>query len=230
MTDETIPPAEETPFPNDTLPAAMARHGIELPDEIRAKVDQYAQLLWEWNEKLNLTRHTSYEKFVSRDLRDTVELAKFLHDGEEVLDVGSGGGVPGLLLAILRPDLQIVLSDSVGKKTAALEAMVETLGSTNVTVYNARSEELLEDRGYDALTIRAVGPLATLLAWFKSRWKEIGRLLILKGPKWKEELKEASRRGLLRDLHLKEVASYPMAGTPSNSVILKIWHVRRREK
>jgi 16S rRNA (guanine527-N7)-methyltransferase len=225
------PPPTETSFDaNDTLESALARHGIELSDDVRAKVQQYINLLWEWNEKINLTRHTTYDKFVGRDLRDTVEVARLLHPKEEVLDVGSGGGVPGLLLAVLRPDLTITLSDSVGKKTKVLESMVESLGLASVTVYNARSEELLEDFKYDALTIRAVGSLETMLRWFKPHWRHIGRLLILKGPKWVEEDKEAKRVGLMRDLHLKVVAEYPMQGTDSNSVILKLWHHRRHEK
>jgi 16S rRNA (guanine(527)-N(7))-methyltransferase RsmG len=175
------PPPTETSFDaNDTLESALARHGIELSDDVRAKVQQYINLLWEWNEKINLTRHTTYDKFVGRDLRDTVEVARLLHPKEEVLDVGSGGGVPGLLLAVLRPDLTITLSDSVGKKTKVLESMVESLGLASVTVYNARSEELLEDFKYDALTIRAVGSLETMLRWFKPHWRHIGRLLILK--------------------------------------------------
>ena len=218
-------PASSEADAADTLPAALQRHGIDLPAETQAKVEQYARLLWEWNEKINLTRHTTFDKFVGRDLRDTVEVAKLLHPKEEILDVGSGGGVPGLLLAALRPDLTITLSDSVGKKTKVLEEMVETLGLTNVTVYNTRSEELLEDFKYDALTIRAVGSLENMLRWFKSHWRHIGRLIVLKGPKWREEEAEAKRVGLFRDLHLKVVAEYPMPGTESNSVILKIWPV-----
>ena len=219
-----------TSFENDTLEAALARHDIDLPAETQGRVEQYARLLWEWNEKINLTRHTTFDKFVGRDLRDTVEVAKLLHANEEVLDVGSGGGVPGLLLAVLRPDLTVTLSDSVGKKTKVLEEMVAALALENVTVYNVRSEELLEDYKYDALTIRAVGSLETMLRWFKSHWRHIGRLIVLKGPKWTEEEAEAKRVGLFRELHLKVVAEYPMPGTEANSVILKIWHHRRHEK
>src|ERR671919_480947 len=98
----TEPPAN--PPESDTLAAALARHDITLPAEQAALLDRYCRLLWEWNEKLNLTRHTDYEKFVSRDLADSLELAKHLKPGEEVLDVGSGGGVPGIVLAIVRPD------------------------------------------------------------------------------------------------------------------------------
>src|SRR5215204_5502083 len=100
----------------DSLPEALARHQIALPENQVALLDKYCQLLWDWNTKLNLTRHTDYEKFVGRDLADCVQLAAHLRQGEEVLDVGTGGGVPGLVLKIIRPDLTMTLSDSVGKK------------------------------------------------------------------------------------------------------------------
>src|SRR3977135_72953 len=87
--------------PTDSLHAALARHQIELPDDQVALLDRYCRLLWSWNEKLNLTRHTDYEKFVARDVVDSMALEPFLDAGERVLDVGTGGGVPGIVLAIL---------------------------------------------------------------------------------------------------------------------------------
>lgn len=206
----------------DTLPAALARHGLDLPLPQVELLDKYARLLWEWNEKINLTRHTDYEKFVGRDLVDTLQLAPHLREGEEVLDVGTGGGVPGVPLAILRPDLKLTLTDSVGKKARAVQDMVERLG-LEITVYPIRAEEALEDARFDVLVIRAVGPLWKLLAGFKGRWDMFRRMLVIKGPKWPEELNEARRRGLMHNMQLKTAAEYPLLGADGNSVILKIW-------
>ena len=80
------------------------------------------------NEKINLTRHTDYEKFVARDVVDSLALEPFLDSGDAVLDVGTGGGVPGVVLAIVRPDLKVSLCDSVAKKAKAVAAIVEQLG------------------------------------------------------------------------------------------------------
>ena len=87
----------------------MELHDLELPEDQRTKVKHYCQVLWELNKTLNLTRHTTYDKFVTRDLYDTIQLAKLIPEDKEVLDVGSGGGVPGVLLAIIRPDLKVCL-------------------------------------------------------------------------------------------------------------------------
>jgi len=210
------------------LAAVLTSHGFALPPEQIAALYAYCRLLWEWNEKINLTRHTDYEKFVGRDVADAVQLAPLLRENEEVLDVGTGGGVPGVILAILRPDLKVSLCDSVRKKVRAVEEMVGKLG-LEIPVYPVRGEELLEDMRFDALTIRAVGPLWNLLALFKPHWNSFRRMLVIKGPKWTEELTEAKRRGLLPNLQLKTAAEYalPAAG---KSVILKIWPKGVRER
>jgi 16S rRNA (guanine527-N7)-methyltransferase len=93
-----------------------------------------------------------------------------------------------------------------------------------------RAEELLEDTRYDALVIRAVGPLWKLLAGFKPHWHSFRRLLIIKGPKWPEELTEARRRGLMKDLQLKTAAEYAMPGAEGKSVVLKIWPKNVKER
>ena len=206
----------------DTLAEALTRHSIELPQDQIELLDRYCAAVWNWNTKLNLTRHTDYEKFVSRDLVDTIELSKLLAEDEEVLDVGSGGGVPGVTLAILRPDLQLALCESVSKKAAALEEIIRSL-DLPTPIYNCRAEHLLGDFRFDALTARAVGPLWKMCKWFEEHWLYIGRLLAIKGPNWPEERGEARHRGYMGKLNLRTAASYPLAGTESERFILKIW-------
>jgi 16S rRNA (guanine527-N7)-methyltransferase len=226
MQDEAI--ANETADIGN-LESALAKHQIALPAEQVAQLDRYCRLLWDWNTKMNLTRHTDYEKFVSRDLVDTLQLVPHLRENEEVLDVGTGGGVPGLVLAILRPDLKMTLCDSVGKKARAVQAMAEEL-KLEATVMPFRGEELLEDARYDALVIRAVGALAKLLADFKPHWNSFRRMLVIKGPKWTEEMMEVKRRGLDKNLQVKVAAEYPLPDSDNKSVILKIWPKGVRER
>jgi 16S rRNA (guanine527-N7)-methyltransferase len=185
------------------------------------QLDRYCGLVWDWNERLNLTRHTDYDKFVSRDLLDTVQIAKFLEPDEEVLDVGTGGGVPGVVLAIIRPDLQVSLCESVRKKAQAVDSMIETL-ELPVPVYADRAEKVLEDLRFDTLIARAVGPLWKMCTWFKHHWHQFDRLLAIKGPSWPEERGEARHRGLMHGVGLRKIASYPMPGTESESVILSL--------
>lgn len=203
---------------------------MELPPEQIAALDKYIRLLWEWNEKMNLTRHTDYEKFVTRDMLDTLELSKFLHENEEVLDVGTGGGVPGLVLAIIRPDLTITVCDSIAKKAQAIKDIVKK-GRIPAAVFHSRAEKLLDDDfRFDAVVARGVGPLPKLCTWFADHWASMGRLLAIKGPNWTQERLEAREKGLLNGLNLRVVSTYPMPGTHSESVILKLWPKGAPEK
>jgi len=219
-------PTEPT---NDALAAALAEHGIELPAKQVAALGLYAVRLWDWNEKLNLTRHTTWDKFVARDVIDSVELAKLLGPKERVLDVGTGGGVPGAVIAILRPDVTVLLCDSVAKKAKAAEAIVRE-AKVPAKVLHARAESLVEAERFDTLLIRAVAPLAKLLKWFKPHWAHIGRMLVIKGPSWVEERGEARHFGMFHGLELRKKASYPLVGTESESVILEIQEVEGRKQ
>ncbi len=205
----------------ETLAEALAAHQIELPEPQVARLEHYARLLWDWNTKINLTRHTDFEKFVARDVVDALAFARFLSQGEKVLDVGTGGGLPGVILAVVRPDLRIWLSEPVGKKARAVADMIDRLG-LNVPVLQGRAEDLLGPAQFHTLAIRAVARLWELLTWFNPHWSEFDRLLVLKGPAWVEERGEARHRGLFRNLTLRKLTSYPLPGTESESVLLQI--------
>jgi 16S rRNA (guanine527-N7)-methyltransferase len=215
---QTTPSYRSTP---DSLPAAMARHGIELPEPQVAELERYCRLLWQWNEKVNLTRHTDYERFVARDLVDSLAIAGFLQPGEKILDVGTGGGVPGVVLRIVREDLAISLCESVGKKARTVGRIAEALG-LDLPVLHARAEDVVADLRPKTLVIRAVARLRKLLTWFQPCWDSFERMLILKGPAWVEERGEARHYGLLKDLALRKLTSYPIPGGEGESVLLQV--------
>ena len=205
----------------EDLPTVLARHGIELPANQVEQLARYCQVLWDWNTKLNLTRHTDFEKFVTRDLVDSLVIARHLAAGERVLDVGTGGGVPGIVLAICRPDLEVSLSESVAKKAKVVEQIVGELG-LSIPVYHRRAEDLLAEKTFDTLVARAVAPLAKLLTWFQDRWGAFDRLLAVKGPNWLAERQEARQRNLLKGLNLRKIETWPLPGTESESVLLEL--------
>ncbi|MEO1498152.1 MAG: 16S rRNA (guanine(527)-N(7))-methyltransferase RsmG [Planctomycetota bacterium] len=222
MTDETAADAE---FHATTLAEAIAAFGLAIPESAVEPLDAYRRSLWAWNEKLNLTRHTTLEKFVTRDLVDTLALAEHLPEGETVLDVGSGGGVPGVPLAILRPDLNVSLCESVAKKAKALTAIVGETG-LSTPIYAARLEKLLEAERFDTLIARAVAPLWKFMFWLRPLGPRYGRLLLIKGPGWVDERGEARHRGYSKPYTLRRVAEYDTPRTSAVSTILSLCHTK----
>ena len=214
-------PADHIPSQVAELKEQLAAQQIQADDDQIEKLDLYRRLLWTWNERMNLTRHTTLEKFVGRDVVDSYELSKLLERGERVLDVGTGGGVPGIVIAILRPDLVVNLCDSTQKKARAVEAMVADMGLP-VRVYPSRAEEVLEITTFDTLVARALAPLAKVLGWLQPRWDAFDRLLLIKGRAWVDERSEARQLGLMRGLKLRKAATYQSPGNGAESVVLSV--------
>lgn len=214
----------ETDFPPmiAELQAALAAQQIVATTAQVELLDDYRRLLWSWNERMNLTRHTTIEKFVGRDIVDSHELGKLIEHGDRVLDVGTGGGVPGIVLAILRPDLSVGVCDSTQKKAKAVESIVGALG-LQVPVFPNRVEEVLEITTFNTLVARALAPLVKVLTWLRPRWDAFDQLLMIKGPAWTEERDTARQAGLLRGLNLEKAATYSTPATGAESIILKIW-------
>jgi len=207
--------------PDENLADALSRHAVELPGPQVERLERYCRLLWEWNEQLNLTRHTDFDRFVARDLVDALAVARLLEPGERVLDVGTGGGLPGVILAVVRDDLHVALSESVAKKAKAVADIVARM-RLPVPVLHGRAEDLLGPRRFNTLVIRAVARLAKLLRWFRPRLEFFDRMLLVKGPSWVEERGEARHHGLLGNLALRRLATYRIPGTDAESVVLQI--------
>ncbi len=219
--DDNLNLAPLAESPPESLAETLSSVGIAVTTEQLAQLDEYRRLLWEWNEKINLTRHTTIQKFVCRDVFDTFQLATLLERGERVLDVGTGGGVPGVLLVILRPDLPVSLCESTGKKARAVEAIVRDLG-LKVPVYTCRAEEVLQINTFDTLVARALASLRKVLTFLAPHWDAFDRLLLIKGPSWVDERAEARHEGVLAGMDLRKAAIYQTPRTGAESVILKI--------
>lgn len=225
LADGTLAVGEDS----KTLEEALNKYGIKLAQDKIAILKEYCELLWTWNERLNLTRHTTFDKFVSRDLVDSMRLANQLQKGEHVLDVGSGGGVPGLVVAILRPDVVVELCEATGKKAEALGAMVDELG-LELNVWYAKAEDLLKTRHFHTLTVRAVGKMRSLLLMFAQVWHTFDRILMIKGPNWLAERGEARHYNMFNTLALRKVDEYENPGAEHGSVILQICRKSRMEE
>lgn len=203
------------------LSLVLQQYSVEIDDSQLPALCRYCELLWRWNTKLNLTRHTDLNAFVTRDLIDSLRLSRHIPADQSVLDVGSGGGVPGIILAVTRPDMAVSLAESVAKKAKALSSITKKM-KLNLPVHASRAEDVLKKKSFDVMTIRAVASLRKLLFWFQKKPDAFGQMLLIKGPRWVEEQKEAEEEGLLTNAIVEKIDEYATPGHDNNSVILSV--------
>ena len=157
----------------------LERYFPELTAQQRERFAALGPLYRDWNAKINVISRKDMDDFYEHHVLHSLSIAKAVSfpEGATVLDLGTGGGFPGIPLAILFPEVRFTLCDSIGKKIKVAAAVAEALGLGNVTTVNARVESLPEH--YDYIVSRAVAPLVDLYGWVKGRF---GRSLIcLKG-------------------------------------------------
>jgi 16S rRNA (guanine527-N7)-methyltransferase len=167
----------------EALAAGIDALGLEVDDAAQAKLLAYIALLEKWNRTHNLTAIRDPERMVTHHLLDA--LATLPHLGQQpalrVLDVGSGGGVPGVPLAIARPDWRVTLLDSNRKKAAFLRQAVAEVPLPNVVVAATRVEDYAPDAQFDVAISRAVAELSTFVAATRRLVRAGGRLMAMKG-------------------------------------------------
>jgi 16S rRNA (guanine527-N7)-methyltransferase len=168
-----------------TLAAGLAELGIDLPDTARQKLLAFRDLLLKWNKTYNLTALRDPEQAISYHLLDSLAILPHVGEGP-LFDVGSGGGLPGIPLAIARPELAVTLVDAVQKKTTFLQQAAIELGLKNVAVHHARVEEM---RGqYAQISSRAFADLARLVGLTRHLLEPGGRWLAMKGVRPDDEI------------------------------------------
>jgi 16S rRNA (guanine527-N7)-methyltransferase len=172
------------------------------PDLNEKQVAQFKKLdasFKDWNSKINLVSRRDIEEFELRHVLHSLAISKAMQfaPGTKVLDVGTGGGLPGIPLAILFPEVQFVLCDSTGKKIKVVKALAEELGLENVTAFHMRANEV--PGKFDFVVSRAVTRMSNFLPWIENKIEKRcinpwpNGILCLKGGDLQEELRDVKR-------------------------------------
>lgn len=185
-----MPDSKEDPW------ATLARWFPDLTYETWASLKEYCDLLRDWNSKINLVSRKDMERLELKHLAHCLTITKFLRlmPKARLLDVGTGGGLPGIPLAICYPQARFTLLDSIGKKVMVVEDMVSKLNLENVEVRRGRVEEMPKKRSYDFVIGRAVTALPTFFKWVHNKIAKGAKhspangILYLKGGDYTEEL------------------------------------------
>ncbi|MDB5759598.1 MAG: rRNA methyltransferase, partial [Burkholderia sp.] len=176
---------------SDALRKGAAGLPLALTDAQLERLLDYLALLAKWNAVYNLTAVRDPSQMVVQHLLDSLAAVPAFDSAKRVLDVGSGGGLPGMVLAIWaqasRPGMRIAMIDTVHKKTAFLTQVKAELGLANVTVYTGRVEELRVDPLFDVITSRAFADLSDFVNWSGHLLAEGGRFIAMKGVAASEE-------------------------------------------
>ncbi len=169
-----------------TLADGLAELGIALPDAVQRQLLAFRDLLLKWNKTYNLTALRDPDQAISHHLLDSLAILPHVGAGP-LLDVGSGGGLPGIPLAIARPELAVAMVDTVQKKASFLQQASIELGLKNVTVHHARVEEMQGQ--YAQISSRAFAEIGLFVSLTRHLLAPGGRWLAMKGVRPDAELK-----------------------------------------
>lgn len=202
--------------------------GLELKEDQYNKFIDYMKLLQEWNEKINLTAITEDEDVIKKHFIDCIKIFKSdaAKSAKNIIDVGTGAGFPGLPIAIMNPDVKVVLLDSLNKRINFLNAVVSKLELKNVETIHSRAEDGARNvnlrEKFDVATSRAVANMAVLSEFCMPYVKVNGYFIALKGPSIEDELKEGQKAIVTLGGNLEKVIEVTIEETNLKHNIVEI--------
>lgn len=206
----------------------LEANGIPFAPELPEKIRIYLELLQAWNEKMDLTAVEGEEDLLDRHFLDSLTVLKtdLLAGAETLIDVGTGAGFPGMVLALAKPGLRVTLLDSQQKRLNFLQTVAEATGADNIEPVHARAEDGarrpdMRER-FDAACARAVAPLNVLSELLLPYVRVGGKMLCWKGPAVEEEIESGRRAAFLLGGKLQTAVSCPLAGRDWDHRILPV--------
>jgi 16S rRNA (guanine527-N7)-methyltransferase len=190
------------------LASGIKQLQLDLNQQQHEQLLDYLALLFKWNAVYNLTSVRDPMQMMTHHLLDSLAAVSAFAGARNVLDVGAGGGLPGVVLAIARPDMKVSMIDTVHKKTAFLTQVKAELELANVTVYTKKVQELEVAAKFDVITSRAFADLSDFVNWSGHLLAEGGQFIALKGtapPEEQERLPAAWKVTELRPIQVPQL-------------------------
>lgn len=212
---------------NDNLKRLLNEINVNITEKQILKFYEYMNLLLEWNEKINLTAITEQNEIILKHFVDCLTIQKYIENNNNIVDIGTGAGFPGIPLAIMNNKNKFVLVDSLNKRINFLNDVKEKLELENVDAIHARAEEFCQNKMYrekfDIAVSRAVANLSILAEYLLPAIKVGGKVICMKGSKIDEELNDAkfALKELGGNVILREEFCLPGTDMKRNIIIVK---------
>lgn len=195
---------------------------IPYNDDILTKFDDYYKILIEWNKKFNLTNITDKNDVITKHFADSLYGYSFLNNTGTVVDIGSGAGFPSIPLAIVNPDINFTLVDSLNKRISFLNEVIKTLNLKNCIAVHSRAEDFAKNNrnNYDCAIARAVASLPTLLEYLIPLVKKGGKCICYKSQNADIELENSLKAMNILKCNLLSRKDYYILNTDFKRVLL----------
>lgn len=207
---------------------------IKFSEEQYNQFYRYMNLLIEWNKKINLTTIIEPKEIIIKHFVDCGTILKYLKDGENVIDIGTGAGFPGIPVKILNENLNVTLVDSLNKRINFLNEVCIALDLKNIELIHSRAEDLAKNKSYrenfDKSVSRAVANLTTLAEYDLPFIKKGGQMIAMKGFEIDEELQNAEKAINILGGKIKEVNKFTLIDTDNKRSIVLIDKVKPTPK
>ena len=211
----------------------LRKNDLPFRSDLPGKLEIYLHLLQEWNKRMDLTAVLEEEEMFDKHFADSLTVLRtgLIPDHSTLIDVGTGAGFPGMVLAMARPDLRVTLMDAQKKRLSFLEAVRDATETENVMILHARAEDGAREKKnreqYDIAVARAVAPLNVLCEYLLPYVRTGGCALCWKGPALHRELEAGRRAARILGGRLEMPVPCPVAGRDWEHLILP---VRKTEK
>lgn len=195
---------------------AIGQLSLDISSDLRVKLVEFVFFLEKWNKAFNLTSVRKPEEILRRHIYDSLSVVPFVQ-GQRIADVGSGGGIPGIPLAMVYPDKQFVLIDSNGKKTRFITQAKLHFKLDNLSVVQSRVEEYRPEILFDQIITRGFADVALSAQLLDHLWDQSGMCLLMKGPAVFDELEQLENSNID-----SEVVSLSVPDTDEQRYLLKL--------
>jgi len=218
------------------LKEACENEGLTFDDKMYNNFIEYKELIKEWNEKINLTAITEDEEIIKKHFIDSIKVFKFPHvkEAKNIIDIGTGGGFPGIPMKIVKSDCSMVLLDSLNKRINFLNEVIDKLDLNDIKTIHGRAEDFAQTTEYrenfDLAVSRAVANLTVLLELCLPYVKVGGYFVALKGPSIEEEIKDATVALRVLGGSIKEIIEVDIAGSDLKHNLLVVKKIKETSK